>query len=54
MIGEEFRVNLDPIFADKLKCVGRKLKLKKAYGTDEILGELWRVIVEDDAYSFFA
>ena len=39
--------------ADLLKRAGRKQKLKKASGTDEIPDELWRVILEDDRHVVF-
>ena len=53
IIGEERPVNLGLFLADELRRAGRKLKLQKASGTDEILGELWRVILEDDTYVVF-
>ena len=53
IIGEELPVNLGPISVDELKHVGRKLKFKKASGTDEIPGKLWKVIFKDDTHVVF-
>ena len=52
-IGEELPINLGPVSTDELKSAGKKLKRKKACGTDELPGELWRIILEDDTHVIF-
>ena len=46
-LGPTLNVDLGNISLEELQKMSSKLKLKKACGVDEILGEYWRIALED-------